>query len=132
MTVESESNAEIKPKSKRGGVRKGAGRKPDPARALLSEARAVAIEGESPEALDAALKAVAPRCVANLVKLANGGFEQGEEKWSVYDHDGTLRAEPVLVERGQQVDVVLVPRQHLPVVGRRDRPEHGHVTPGSG
>lgn len=74
------SKAETKPKSKRGGARKNSGRKPKPANEIRKEI--VAAEGGDLDvmaALDEALKAVAPRCVANLVKLANGGLVEVEE-----------------------------------------------------
>jgi hypothetical protein len=91
------SNGEIKPKSKRGGRRVGAGRKSSPAKAIIAEAATVVVPDLHD--VEGILKGCVPRCIANLVKLANGGFEEGEEKWSVHDHDGVLREKPVLVER---------------------------------
>lgn len=76
------SNEGIKPKGKRGGRRAGAGRKPNPITLVRPEVSALVNDVlHDDAALNALLASLAPRCIANLMKLANGGFERVEEKW---------------------------------------------------
>lgn len=77
--AKAKQSAEIKPKSKRGGKRANAGRKPSQAKTLSLEVGELPADVESQ--LEDAFKAIAPRCVANLAYLANGGFERVEQKY---------------------------------------------------
>lgn len=76
------SDGKIKPKSKRGGRRAGAGRKPKQATVVRSEVSAL-VNGDPNEAVDleVAFKALAPKCVVNLSILANGGYERVERTY---------------------------------------------------
>jgi hypothetical protein len=80
-------------KSNRGGRREGAGRKTDAVRTLRAE-----LEAEANRLICEQL----PRLVANMLHIANGGYERVEEKWEpVEGGDPDSRGELVmqLVER---------------------------------
>jgi hypothetical protein len=88
-------------KSSHGGKRSGAGRKRSLVKALRSEVRV--LEG-TPAVLaevDATLLAILPRCVANLIKLANGGYERVADTFRVMPQkeDSPYSPELVLSER---------------------------------
>lgn len=81
-----------KPKSKRGGRRPGAGRKTKAANKLRSE-----LVAECEKLICDHL----PRLIANMIALADGGYERVEEKW-----------EPVpFTPPGQEPELVLVERK---------------------
>ncbi|MDB5352361.1 MAG: hypothetical protein JWN86_3608 [Planctomycetota bacterium] len=90
----SNSNAKSKRKSKRGGSRANAGRKPSEAKALQTEIVATGVE--TPDAIARAeplLKRRLIRCLKNLFKLADGGFVR--EKIT-REPSGTVTAKVVL------------------------------------
>jgi hypothetical protein len=101
------SRAEIKAKSSHGGPRKNSGRKPAPVKKIRDEI--VAAEADDRDvvaALDEALKGIAPQCVLNLVKLANGGFKQVKE---TLEPAGTVTVKvaltrPLFIKGEQQFD----------------------------
>ena len=96
--------AEEKPKSKRGGKRAGAGRKPSAVVAARAEVLAATGTREAAEKAQALIVGVVERCVKNLVTLADGGFERAERRFEragsitvrapVRRPDGTLEYDP--------------------------------------
>lgn len=90
--------AKSRAKSRHGGRRAGAGRKPKAVTKLRSEIVAEA---------DKSICDELPRLIGNMVRLANGGYPRVEERWEpveieVPGEDGapsTRKTELVLVER---------------------------------
>lgn len=83
-------------KSSHGGKRPGAGRKTGPVKVIHREVEQ--LDGNVLAQVRAALEAFAPACVANLVTLANGGYERVERR---FEAAGTVLVRgPILDAKG--------------------------------